>query len=46
MLVSSFFKFIEVNLVNVLKDLRKSNQHGNEIVTDRQLMEVHAAVMQ
>jgi hypothetical protein len=45
-ILSTNRKFIDLNLANVLKDLRKSNQHGNEIVTERQLMEVHAAVMQ
>lgn len=45
-ILSTNRKFIDASLINVLKTLRKSNQHGNEIVNEKQLMEVHRKIMQ
>ncbi|CAF0896059.1 unnamed protein product [Brachionus calyciflorus] len=36
---------VETDLLAVLKNLRKTNQHGCEIVTERQLLEVHNKIM-
>ena len=33
-------------LLNVLKNLRKVNQQGSEIVTERQLVDIHSKIMQ
>jgi hypothetical protein len=39
-------KQVESYLLAVLKNLRKVNQHGSEIVQERQLIDIHKKIMQ
>jgi transportin-3 len=39
-------KLVETDLLNVLKSLRKVNEHGVEIVSEEQLVDIHTIIMQ
>lgn len=39
-------KQVEMDLLNVLKNLRKTNQNGSEIVTEKQLIELHKKIIE
>lgn len=44
-LLSANRKQVEADLLVVIKNLRKSNQLGSEIVTERQLIDVHTKIL-